>query len=962
MPVGFNSPARNLFLLGSSGAQVVSNFFESISKASTTDGVFIPDEIRYIESNKKYALAGSAQDSNSKGFGWFERQDYDLVTGSLTTDYSVRIESPQAGVTTTLRAMELDSNDNLIVVGFSGTGPWIAKYSKDGVLDWQSTTNSANVRYLGITSDSSGNYYACGRTSYALSDTQAFVEKFDSNGNPGWGKQAFMLGRDVVLTKISANDRGEVVAVGFLEDDSADKGYIVKIDTTTGEVLWDRTLERNISGFGLGNPSTGSTDSITPAHVKCTACYIDSQDQIYVVGTIDGNSPNDNGVGEFLIKYTAEGNMVWQRERDTRDYTASDGAPNSVPFDVKSDGETEQTVVLSVEDGGAFALNDSDIFISKYSKNGDLVFRRRISKGGDNLGAACLDADPSFYYIMFRDQQLDGLAGEPDRYTFGKVSTSGNGFGNFQYDDGEDIIDYTIVSNAENKIGRLSDGSVTNSASDLMTYPFTANKLVFDDLATHVSNKKRQMDAADSFEYSGSPAIRVADFQELNLLGDVYSGSGDWLDQSGKGNNGLPSLTEPFFGAGGVSFDGSGDSLSVGPLLPTSTGTAFTVDMYWYSTSNTSQKCLWEQHGGGSGRTAYFVDGTNAFLVSEGNVIGNFAYSDNVWYFTRVTYTAGGAIEVFVDGVSRGTGTQTVGVDNVNFVIGDRSGASESFNGYISNCRVVVGSALNGTEVPTEPLTRVPGTELLTCQGDTIADASANNFTITANGNAAPTDDGPTHNAAGYWEFDGTDKKFSVPYNDAWTLPGDFTLEAWIYRNSAFDASWWRDAIMGHDDGGGNNNKWIFSHSGTSLFFHTNTTAGSAQYIQAPTGWVPTNSEWYNVVVTRSGNTYTFYQNSTSLGSVTNSSAIPAASASLTIGNAEGGGLFDGRFGEVRIYPRALTAAAVFQNYNATRYKYDGIAPNTSPRIGPGIVYDGLVLNYDFGNEFCIERLGTIQG
>ena len=72
--------------------------------------------------------------------------------------------------------------------------------------------------------------------------------------------------------------------------------------------------------------------------------------------------------------------------------------------------------------------------------------------------------------------------------------------------------------------------------------------------------------------------------------------------------------------------------------------------------------------------------------------------------------------------------------------------------------------------------------------------------------------------------------------------------------------------------------------------------------------------------------------------------------------------MWDGKIGEVRVYPRALTESQVFQNYNSTRYKYDGIAPNTSPRIGPGIVYDGLVLNYDFGNDFCIERLGTIQG
>jgi hypothetical protein len=85
--------------------------------------------------------------------------------------------------------------------------------------------------------------------------------------------------------------------------------------------------------------------------------------------------------------------------------------------------------------------------------------------------------------------------------------------------------------------GRISDGSVRNDTSDLITYPFNGTKILFDDLATQVANKKRQMDDADSFEYSGSPAIRPADFQELNLLSDVYSGSGNWLDQSGKGND-----------------------------------------------------------------------------------------------------------------------------------------------------------------------------------------------------------------------------------------------------------------------------------------------------------------------------------------------------------------------------------------------------------------------------------------
>lgn len=967
MPVGFSSAARNLFLLGSSGAQVVTNFFESISKASTTDGVFIPNEIRYNYTDQKYVLAGSAADSNSKGFGWLEKQDYNLETGSLTTDYSVRIESSQATANTTLRAMELDSNDNLIVVGKTADIPWIAKYSNAGVLDWQSTTNTGDVEYTGITSDSNGNYYACGNTPTS-GEAQAFVEKFDANGNPGWGKSAFMLGRDVVLEKISANERGEVVAVGFLEDDSADKGYIVKIDTNTGEVLWDRTLERNISGYGGGI----SPDDIAPANVKCTACYIDSNDQIYVVGTIDGNSPVDNGVGEFLIKYSPEGNIIWQRERDTNHYTILDGAPNTVPFDVKSDGETEQTVVLSVEDYGSFAQFNSDIFISKYSKNGDLVFRRKISKGNDNLGAACLDADPSFYYILFRDQRVDALAGEPDRYTFGKVSTSGNGLGNFQYNDGTaTLIDYTAVVSVDgspppqNKIGRLSDGSVTNSVSDLITYPFTANNLVFDDLATQVSNKKRQMDGPDSFEYSGSPAIRPADFQELNLLGDNVSGR-TWNDTSGKGNNGVASLTEPFFGAGGVSFDGSGDDLSV-PFNSTLLSD-FTIEL-WVYRNNTNRHCfisLWDTSG--TNRWRFEVERTagKANFTDTGSNNNEFDYtsSSNEWVHWAIS-RQGTTARMFENGIQIGSWTSSttlgVGVSNPLTIGRLGGGGTDYVDGFISNVRIVEGTAIYTSNFtpPTTPLTAISGTELLTCQGDTIADASSNNFTITVNGNAAPTDDGPTHNAAGYWEFDGTDDYITMPA----VLPAGadtFTIEAWVRRtgNNSINTAqviWEQNTIS-----------QTTATRASLLANNTGTVSFSGQSCDRDMGYTLVDNEWTYLVCTvdtsDGTNPIKFYLNG---DFYSQGQTNPISASNLNIGtyhcgigrkfpsNAGNPEWWNGDIGEVRIYPRALTPAQVFQNYNATKSKYIDEGPDTAPKISDSaIVYDSnLLLNYDFGNR-----------
>jgi len=109
-----------------------------------------------------------------------------------------------------------------------------------------------------------------------------------------------MLGSFVGLNKIAANNRGEVVAVGYIADDDAQKGYIVKIDTNTGEVLWDRTLR---------SYEEDATFGYTP--VQCINVFIDSRDQIYVVGRRNIGLTDVRG---FIIKYTAEGNMIWQKE------------------------------------------------------------------------------------------------------------------------------------------------------------------------------------------------------------------------------------------------------------------------------------------------------------------------------------------------------------------------------------------------------------------------------------------------------------------------------------------------------------------------------------------------------------------------------------------------------------------------------------------------------------------------
>ena len=1041
MPVGFNSPARNFFLLGSSGDGVVGNFFDTIDRSAGTDGVYLPDEIRYNYTDQKYLLAGSASDSASKSFGWFEKRD---EAGAL--EFDVRVEAG-VGVNTTLRAMELDSNNNLIVAGFSGTAPWIAKYSNSGVLDWQSTTFSANVRYLGLTSDSNGNYYACGRTSYALPDTQAFVEKFDTNGNPSWGKSAFMLGRDVVLKSIAANSRGEVVAVGFLEDDSADKGYIVKIDTNTGEVLWDRTL----------SPDAGGDQ------IKCTDVYIDNQDQIYVSvnGTDDG----------YLVKYTPEGNIQWQRK------TAQ--SSGSITYDqVFSDGETQQTVVFGTyTDSG-----DTSGLLTKYSRNGDLVWRRTLTSSfnnSDTFASVCLDGDPSFYYFMYIDGIIDGLNGTPDSYTFGKVSSSGNGLGAFQYTEGTgETIDYVIL-NEPDKIGRLSDGSVRHDTSDLIAYPFGATKIMFDDLAAKVTNKKRQMDDADSFEYSGSPAIRIADFQqELNLLGDVYSGSGDWLDQSGKGNNAITTVTttaeEPFSGAGSVEFDGNGDYLSFATSSNFALGTGdWTVEYFAYpestaqyqrhfyligSSSNQIEGIFADSNGISFGRTSVWApaqvahtinqwnhyalvhDSTNmrlyingiqvltsgdnfvdenkslvighsnstfggffdgymsnfriingtalytsnftpptAALTNTGQTTGTDYYTGSEWSpagingpeeafvagnsgsggnggnFGPFTYTFAnpvtgvtsarirGALGASVSQVSSTTNvilvdgqdvTQkfknaglytTVGWVDVTAEVGGTwnsfrlQGISGSTNPNISGVEV------NGVQLLSSP--GITGTVLLTAQGSSITDASDSNLSITVNGDTAASVGGTNtvaHNAGGWFEFDGVNDYIQLATNSDLTFAGDFSYETWL----------WTDVQPA------SNHVWSLP-DGQTFQFTTLNSQSELIYYSVPTNnqsFGPlANNTWAHYVITKFGNTLTGYLNGVQAWTSTPGSSLTHNFSGASIGyrTLSPGNQFywDGRMGEIRIYKRALTAAAVFQNYNATKETFTGVAASTNPGL-----------------------------
>src|SRR5207245_273427 len=107
--------------------------------------------------------------------------------------------------------------------------------------------------------------------------------------------------------------------------------------------------------------------------------------------------------------------------------------------------------------------------------------------------------------------------------------------------------------------------------------------------------------------------------------------------------------------------------------------------------------------------------------------------------------------------------------------------------------------------------------------------------------------------------FDGSGL-VSVPDDPAWTFGDDpFTIDLWANFNSIHG----RDPFIGHDDGGGFLNKWIFWYDaqghrepfGPALRFLVGPTANDAVVFP----WQPNTGQWYHVAVTRNGNTYALY-------------------------------------------------------------------------------------------------------
>lgn len=169
--------------------------------------------------------------------------------------------------------------------------------------------------------------------------------------------------------------------------------------------------------------------------------------------------------------------------------------------------------------------------------------------------------------------------------------------------------------------------------------------------------------------------------------------------------------------------------------------------------------------------------------------------------------------------------------------------------------------------------------------------------------------------------FDGIDDYIDCgdPPDNSFDLINEFTIAAWISLSSSTESDGKNvfHSVVAKDEGPGPNvRKWIFGLVNTKLAFHINGPGyGGGFWVYSQTQDLRIN-QWYHVVITRTGNLYTFFLDGRNAGTAFLGMSIYDVNESLTIGYSEPVGPFHGSIEEVRIYNRVLSDHEIFEAYN----------------------------------------------
>src|ERR1051325_4815106 len=230
-------------------------------------------------------------------------------------------------------------------------------------------------------------------------------------------------------------------------------------------------------------------------------------------------------------------------------------------------------------------------------------------------------------------------------------------------------------------------------------------------------------------------------------------------------------------------------------------------------------------------------------VAQRGSV--NFSLTPDTWQFLVVSFDANYVGRVYLDGELKGSfqGNGPVNYDGTQFCrLSAWGGGGRFFNGEIDEVDIY-DRALAQAEVLALFQAGSAG-KCVNC--DPTPDGIANWWSFEGNGNDSVGSKTVTLKngavfAAGKagqgLQLDGTDDYAEAPADSQWRFgTNDFTIELWAKFSSLKDSSLGYPAAVfaACDDGGGAQNKWMFTLGGGTLNFHINSPSMGVKFLALP--------------------------------------------------------------------------------------------------------------------------------
>lgn len=402
------------------------------------------------------------------------------------------------------------------------------------------------------------------------------------------------------------------------------------------------------------------------------------------------------------------------------------------------------------------------------------------------------------------------------------------------------------------------------------------------------------------------PTSRLSAIAKTQLLTLQYNGgatNNGFVDQSNANNiitrsgNATQGTFSPYSQNGWSQFfNGSTDYITI-PSTTTNFGTgAWTIELSFYITSLSSACVLFDTRNSGAGNNGvqgsvladgslYWFEGSSSSII----VLGAGTITPGKWYhlaFVR-TSTAASGCTLYIDGVSRGTGTSSQNHAGYTTYIGRNAAATQDYmKGYISNFRIAKSAIVPISGGPKNLVSATETTQFLSAISNRFVDSSAYNNTMTLAGTpsiqAFSPFGGVTSLPASYsCKLNTGDAEGAVYFADSTNLrigTSAFTIELWANISQWVNGS----AIIA--------TKRAYNATGTGSWILYVGTNGAVAFDQLQTpativttaaGAVTTNA-WYHIAVTRdSSNTVRIYVNGVNSGTTAPTSTFDFSSTEV---------------------------------------------------------------------------------